>query len=72
MKMFVEITMEEAREDYNSYVEDARECGDKEEDIYTFEEYIKSDYYRDSLFESASTDAYDYLQHDEDWLRIKD
>lgn len=72
MKMFVEITMEEAREDYDYYVEDARKCGDKEEDICTFEEYIKSEDYRDRLFEAAYTDACDYLQHDEDWLRIKD
>ena len=71
MKIFVEVTKEEAREDYNDYVECARECGDKEEDIYTFEEYINSDCYRDNVLERAYTDAIDYMQ-DDDCFRIVD
>jgi hypothetical protein len=71
MKIFVEVTMEEAREDYNDYVECARECCDKEEDIYTFEEYINSGYFRDNVLERAYTDAIDYMQ-DDDCLRIVD
>lgn len=68
MKIFVEVTMEEARKDYDYYVEEARERGDK---IDTFEEYINSEDYQDYICECAYTDACDYMQH-EGWLRFVD